>query len=263
MVALLRELRAWLRDECEPPVYISDRRLVKAAELLRVAAATGAAIGDERAADGGGARAAPPVAGGGAVVNLVDCLLLQFVFWHEPDDIERVREWLARDRIAPSGLRANHAAIAREAGGDEWASLLRALSERLGAQLAADDLGARGGGGGDDAPLAWAAREVEALEGALARETAAAHRHAAALEAAPRPRVAPRRRRRRAPPARARRARAREPLDARLGGACARSRSRSSAAPTARRSARRSRSSTRPTPGVDGGGRRARHRGGA
>ena len=37
---LLRDLRAWLRDATEPPVAVSDRRLRKAAALLRVAAAT-------------------------------------------------------------------------------------------------------------------------------------------------------------------------------------------------------------------------------
>lgn len=36
VVDLLVDLRTWLQEKCEPPVYLSDRRLVKAMGLLQV-----------------------------------------------------------------------------------------------------------------------------------------------------------------------------------------------------------------------------------
>ena len=36
VVGLLADLRAFLQETCEPPVYVSDRRLVKALQLLQV-----------------------------------------------------------------------------------------------------------------------------------------------------------------------------------------------------------------------------------
>ena len=39
VVDLIVDLRAHLQDKCEPPVYVSDRRLVKSVALLRVAPA--------------------------------------------------------------------------------------------------------------------------------------------------------------------------------------------------------------------------------
>lgn len=36
VVDLLIDLRIWLQEKCEPPVYLSDRRLVKAMVLLQV-----------------------------------------------------------------------------------------------------------------------------------------------------------------------------------------------------------------------------------
>ena len=35
---LVADLRAFLQDKCEPPVYVSDRRLVKAVALMQVRA---------------------------------------------------------------------------------------------------------------------------------------------------------------------------------------------------------------------------------
>ena len=35
---ILVGLRNWLQDKCEPPVYVSDRRFMKAVNLLQVAA---------------------------------------------------------------------------------------------------------------------------------------------------------------------------------------------------------------------------------
>lgn len=36
VIDLLAELRTFLQEKCEPPVYVSDRRLVKALNLLQV-----------------------------------------------------------------------------------------------------------------------------------------------------------------------------------------------------------------------------------
>lgn len=36
VVHLMTDLRSWLQDKCEPPVYVSDRRLKKALNLMRV-----------------------------------------------------------------------------------------------------------------------------------------------------------------------------------------------------------------------------------
>lgn len=36
VIDLLADLRTWLQEQCEPPVYLSDRRLVKAMGLLQV-----------------------------------------------------------------------------------------------------------------------------------------------------------------------------------------------------------------------------------
>jgi MoxR-like ATPase len=72
VVQLLADLRAFLQDRCEPPVYVSDRRLVKAVTLMQVAAYTN----------------------GREVVSVYDCLLLQHVLWHRPGERGRVLQWL-------------------------------------------------------------------------------------------------------------------------------------------------------------------------
>ncbi|KAL7462749.1 hypothetical protein ACHAXS_003126 [Conticribra weissflogii] len=73
---LIRDLRTFVRDELG--VYISDRRLVKAARLLRVSAATH----------------------GRSRVDYVDCLLLQHILWQVPEQRLAIREWLL-DHINP------------------------------------------------------------------------------------------------------------------------------------------------------------------
>lgn len=40
VVDLLVGVRDYLQDKCEPPVYVSDRRFMKAIQLLQVAAHT-------------------------------------------------------------------------------------------------------------------------------------------------------------------------------------------------------------------------------
>ena len=63
---LIRDLRTFAREDLG--VYISDRRLVKAARLLRVSAATN----------------------GRSRVDFVDCLLLQHMLWEIPEQREAV-----------------------------------------------------------------------------------------------------------------------------------------------------------------------------
>mmetsp|Transcript_111 Transcript_111/g.362 ORF Transcript_111/g.362 Transcript_111/m.362 type:complete len:586 (+) Transcript_111:2-1759(+) len=80
LLKLVAGLRAHLRDEAEPPVFVSDRRLAKAVRLLRVAA----------------------FAAGGSEVSELDLLLLQHIFWDEdPEQAVAVREWLL-ERFAGS-----------------------------------------------------------------------------------------------------------------------------------------------------------------
>jgi AAA lid domain len=74
-----------MRDEMDPPVYCSDRRLVKAAGMLRIVAATH----------------------GKATVSLQDCLLLQHVLWYHPDDQKALRDWLLK-RVVPETGRCFH-----------------------------------------------------------------------------------------------------------------------------------------------------------
>ena len=67
-------LPSCLQEKCEPPVYVSDRRLVKAVALMQVAAYTS---GRSRLAE-------------------YDCLLLRHILWQRPDEAERIYDWLLR-----------------------------------------------------------------------------------------------------------------------------------------------------------------------
>ena len=78
IVVPYRDVRAFMRDEMDPPVYCSDRRLVKAASMLRVVAATH----------------------GKMSVSLLDCTVLQHVLWYHPSDQKVLREWLMK-RVVP------------------------------------------------------------------------------------------------------------------------------------------------------------------
>lgn len=70
----------------DPPVYCSDRRLVKAAGMLRIVAATH----------------------GKATVSLQDCLLLQHVLWYHPDDQKALRDWLLKRVVPETGRFLHH-----------------------------------------------------------------------------------------------------------------------------------------------------------
>ena len=66
------DLRQHLAEKCEPPVEVSDRRMIKAAHLLRVSALTN----------------------GRTAVNESDCMLLQHILWDRPAERQLVFDWL-------------------------------------------------------------------------------------------------------------------------------------------------------------------------
>ena len=76
--ALIRDLRTFLREDVD--VDISDRRLVKAARLLKISAASN----------------------GRTSVDPIDCLLLEHVAWQLPEQRNALREWLW-DHLTPVG----------------------------------------------------------------------------------------------------------------------------------------------------------------
>lgn len=71
-----------LQDKCEPPMYVSDRRFMKAVQMLQVAAH----------------------ADGRAAVNEYDCLLLEYVFGNRPDDSHKVRSQVLEIIASDPGL---------------------------------------------------------------------------------------------------------------------------------------------------------------
>ena len=81
IIELIVDLRTFLSTECEPPIYVSDRRLVKSAAMLRVAAWTS----------------------GRAEVSESDALLLEHVCWNSPKEAPVIRQWLMERTLARSG----------------------------------------------------------------------------------------------------------------------------------------------------------------
>ena len=79
---IIADLRSYLQDKCEPPVYVSDRRLVKAVALMQVAAYTS----------------------GRTVLADYDCLLLRHVLWQRPEEGERIYEWLLTVLASDDGM---------------------------------------------------------------------------------------------------------------------------------------------------------------
>lgn len=109
--ALLRDLRTFMKEELD--VDVSDRRLTKAARLLKISAASN----------------------GRTSVDRIDCMLLQHIVWRFPEQRHAVREWLL-DTITPftsdegsssdamqfqlilDGLRREAMELVRKTGGD-------------------------------------------------------------------------------------------------------------------------------------------------
>jgi len=164
VLALLADLRDWLQTACEPPVYVSDRRLVKSLRLLRVAA----------------------WADGRSTVDRRDALLLQHVLWQRPGEATRVGDRLlaaladdaggAQAGFLFGGMfgRACIGASSRPASLPDVAADVGALREVLESRLAslqAAAAAARGGGGGGSAAPSslWLdPAQLAALDAALA-----------------------------------------------------------------------------------------------
>ncbi|KAL4425569.1 hypothetical protein ABPG75_009585 [Micractinium tetrahymenae] len=82
VIDLLTGVRNYLQDKCEPPVYVSDRRFMKAVKMLQVAA----------------------YADGRSAVNEYDCLLLEVVLGQRPDDAHKVKAYLLETIASDPGL---------------------------------------------------------------------------------------------------------------------------------------------------------------
>jgi len=83
VIQLLADLRAFLQERCEPPVYVSDRRLVKSVALMQVAA----------------------YCDGRDAVSEYDCLLLEHVLWQRAGEARRVGDWVLGQLAADDGVR--------------------------------------------------------------------------------------------------------------------------------------------------------------
>ena len=79
---IVADLRQYLQEKCEPPVYVSDRRLVKSVALLQVAA----------------------FSSGRTHVTPKDCMLLQHVLWQKPEEAEKIYEWLLQALTQDDGM---------------------------------------------------------------------------------------------------------------------------------------------------------------
>jgi len=84
IASLIVDLREYLQEECEPPVRVSDRRLVKVANLLRVSAYTN----------------------GRRRVNELDALLLRHALWERPEDEPKIARWLVKAMTRQDGRAA-------------------------------------------------------------------------------------------------------------------------------------------------------------
>jgi len=82
VIDVLVDLRVFLQDKCEPPIYVSDRRFMKSVQMLQVVA----------------------FADGRSAVNEYDCLLLEHVFGNRPDDSHKVREHILETIASDPGL---------------------------------------------------------------------------------------------------------------------------------------------------------------
>lgn len=83
VIQLITDLRTFLQEKTEPPVYVSDRRLVKAIQLLQVAA----------------------YCNGRNSVTEYDALLLQHVLWQRPEQADRIADWVVGQLSVDDGLK--------------------------------------------------------------------------------------------------------------------------------------------------------------
>ncbi|KAI8473934.1 MAG: AAA domain-containing protein [Monoraphidium minutum] len=83
VIQLVADLRTYLQEKIEPPVYVSDRRLVKAVALMQVAAYTN----------------------GRDAVTEYDCLLLEHVLWSTPEVAPKIADWLLAQLAVDDGMK--------------------------------------------------------------------------------------------------------------------------------------------------------------
>ena len=80
---MITDLRSFLQEKIEPPVYVSDRRLVKSIQLLQVSA----------------------YCNGRDAVTEYDLLLLQHVLWQKPENADRIADWVLSQLSADDGTK--------------------------------------------------------------------------------------------------------------------------------------------------------------
>ncbi|KAG1673006.1 hypothetical protein FOA52_005936 [Chlamydomonas sp. UWO 241] len=83
VIQMVTDLRTYLQEKIEPPVYVSDRRLVKSMQLLQVAAHCN----------------------GRDSVSEYDVLLLQHVLWARPDTSAKIADWVLSQLSADDGTK--------------------------------------------------------------------------------------------------------------------------------------------------------------
>lgn len=111
VIQLLADLRTYLQEKIEPPVYVSDRRLVKAVALMQVAA----------------------YCDGRDVVSEYDCLLLEHVLWAEPGHAAKISDWLLAQLAVDDGMKQVSYLLS---------GLFARACKSLGSAAAADSVGA-------------------------------------------------------------------------------------------------------------------------
>lgn len=83
VIQLVADLRNYLQEKIEPPVYVSDRRLVKAMALMQVAA----------------------YCNGRDTVTEYDALLLEHVLWATPEVAPKIADWLLAQLAVDDGMK--------------------------------------------------------------------------------------------------------------------------------------------------------------
>jgi len=83
VIQLLADLRGYLQEKVEPPVYVSDRRLVKAVALMQVAA----------------------YCNGRNSVTEYDCLLLEHILWQRPEHAPKIHDWILNQLAVDDGMK--------------------------------------------------------------------------------------------------------------------------------------------------------------
>jgi hypothetical protein len=108
--------RSYLQDKIEPPVYVSDRRLVKSVALMQVGGASWGAVcltGVVWCLDYRTFNQPPPppkkkvaaYCNGRDAVTEYDCLLLEHVLWSTPEVAPKIADWLLAQLAIDDGMK--------------------------------------------------------------------------------------------------------------------------------------------------------------